>query len=53
MPTLDIRQYEAFSIVVTPSIELPALWDEVFPSETELYLINDLVEANMLQKLFG
>jgi len=48
-----MRQYEAFSMVVTPSVELPVLWDEVFPSETELCLINDSVEAKMLQKLFG
>ena len=53
IPILDMRQYEAFSMVVTPSVELPALWDEVFPSETELCLMNDSVEAKMLQKLFG
>ncbi|KAH0551259.1 hypothetical protein GP486_007451 [Trichoglossum hirsutum] len=52
VPTADMRHHEALLMAFTPSVKPPALWDEVFPSETELCLMNSSIEARLLQKIF-
>ena len=45
-------QFEAYQLIHTIHDELPAIWDRVFPSKTELCLVRDSVEGKMLLELF-
>ena len=48
-----MRQIEAYHLAMTPAADLPALWNEVFPSEMELGLVSDSAEGRLLRDLFG
>lgn len=47
-----LRYQEALALVLNDFDEVPEMWDQVFPSETELCLVSDTLEGRLLLNLF-
>lgn len=49
---VNLRHQEALTLVLNDFEEVPEVWNEVFPSETELCLVSDTLEGRLLLNLF-